>query len=656
MKKSIPYLLFLNYFAFLFLSLQYSAKFSLDGLGRLASAKSFWEVGLHGYNDHFFLGNIQNLFYPPAQDFLLGGLWKFLNALNLAPLVELPGITLFIYNQILVLLVLGGLTLFAKKLTSLTSQVFFIIFTSWIFYLDLYSTQSGVFGFLNFHQSPLVLFFQGLGFQDLLITGLSNQFLGLRIFLFFINSLTSKRFLLTTTLLTLCFLSHIIWGAVAFIYILTQIFSNPLVEIRKSATISLVTALGLSSFYWGPLLITSGAMQVESIFPIQIEAFLALCIFTFIFLKPKSPSFPFGLTAFILAALVTIPLFTAKLGFPTPHFHFYRWLAPALLILVLTITLVLEKSSPLSKIKRLAVCLAFIITWIGLFAGRFGTLNYDFFFTNNATPFISDLELKIPPDSRLLVLTPNRPIDFGNESQMFLENKGNLFLKGLYWESAPVNLEISKSFIELMGPPSVLHNFPENIWVDLDCETWANHFQEFVNNAGVELILVEKSTLQSPLDTEGMRKFKTCFPTLSSRWIFSKTTEGHTVYYNHEGTIVKTSDLENRNNIEWQRFNSGRYLFENLSSQTEYIQVAFQYFEGLQASSHKKPIHLEKQKWGFSIKLPPKEKVEVFYKIPHSYLAFQFMSSLLAITLLLLEFLPITTQWVYNRYTQSSRS
>ena len=160
----------------------------MDALGHLAGAVSFNRVGFLGFSDQYFTGGIQNLFYPPFHDFLLGGLLRLgFDPIHALKVFECGVIFAYFF-------ILHRLTI---SLRSGYRYFFYFLLCAWIY-----------------REKTNFLEFQGLGAMDFFVTGLLSQFLGA---LFFFGSLlelrkAKPRKAVLVALVSLSVLSHLIMG------------------------------------------------------------------------------------------------------------------------------------------------------------------------------------------------------------------------------------------------------------------------------------------------------------------------------------------------------------------------------------------------------------------------------------------------------------
>ncbi|MBO9668311.1 MAG: hypothetical protein J7501_16035, partial [Bdellovibrio sp.] len=338
--KHFEKLIFANCLVLIAILYRRDILYSLDGAGRYASAKNLFEVGLHGFNDHFFLGNIQNLFYPPLQDILLGLLIKF-NEILLGDFFS----DRFIYSFFTVGIFsfyMYALYSMARYLTSKYAKVFFLIFSSWTLYLNIYSFDKLLGHEINFYKDPFVIYFQGLSLQDIFIVGLTNQFLSAAFLVFGILALAKNDRNRTIFHLSMAILSHFIFGLViVLLCTVKKIFEKDF----KNLAIIGAASFGLTAFFVIPLFVYRSSMINVYSMPTRSGFWLTLVTFSFLFLKKKNFSYYLGFGSFLLVAFIAFAKLSERYGYPFPSFHFYRLLFPSLLLFIFTVGFALNESS-----------------------------------------------------------------------------------------------------------------------------------------------------------------------------------------------------------------------------------------------------------------------------------------------------------------------
>ncbi len=441
-------LLFLNCAVLLVILYQHNVLFSLDGGGRYASAKDLFEVGLHGFNDHFFLGNIQNLFYPPLQDFLLGLLIKLNGWICNGYFSDRSIFSLYIFS--IFTFYIYSLYCVCKFFHSKFAKLFVIFFSSWTLYFNLYFFDIFFGHTFNFYKRPFVIYFQGLSFQDIYTVGLTNQFLCAGFLILGILALARDSSNKTIFYITMSILSHFIFGLViVLLCIFKKLFDKDYKNLFKIGFIT----FGLTAFFMVPLLAYRYQMINVPSMPIRSGFWLTAVTFLFLLLRKNTYSYILGFTAFSLVGLIAFAKLIEKYYHFTPNFHFYRLLQPSLLLLILALGFAFNEQ--LGKIRKVLLATVFVVVWVVNFGGHYWAP--DTFSYYNPTLEKLDFPKKANlGDGRSYLFSIERPIDFTMDLNLYIQGERDFFTKGLYWESAPANQMISTPHYTLMQGPSVL--------------------------------------------------------------------------------------------------------------------------------------------------------------------------------------------------------
>jgi hypothetical protein len=475
-RKHFEKLIFLNCLVAALVLYLHDILYSLDGGGRYVSAKDLLEVGLHGYNDHYFFGGIQNLFYPPLHDFLLSiliklGEWGFGSHLNHRLLYS--AFVFIIFN-----LFIYSLYKVSRQFSSAKAKIFLLAFSSWMLYLNVYSHEKNWGSFLNFYQNPQIGYFQGLSFQDIYITGITNQFLSAAFLILSILSLTKKNNLKSSSLISLTILSHFVFGLVAVLFCTVQKLFNR--EFKNLLAIGSI-CFGLTAFFVIPLLIYRDYLIPQVAVPFRTGFWLSTVAVAFLFFKNRRFSFLLAFTSLILVGLVGYAKVFQKFEIPIVNFHYYRFLFPSLVMLILAVAFALDEQ--IGKVRGYLLLGIFAFIWFGNFGGHF-------YPENILTAYEPKME-KIEPsqqndfsEGRSYFFGIGRPVDFAVEVNTHLQNQRSFFTKGLYWESAPANRLISNSIFKMMGPPTVLEGTGAKSFENKTCDFYKCFFNSFLNMTG----------------------------------------------------------------------------------------------------------------------------------------------------------------------------
>jgi len=204
---------------------------SVDLAGHMASAHGLKSGLFHWYSDRFFLGAVQNLFYPPLDDLLLafwyavtGDQWVVAFRIHLCVLV---GLVLLGYRQI------------ASMLRTIPGLAFYAVLVAVVLHMD----------------KPGFARLQGNALTDLFRTGLTSQFLGTAMLLLLIRELLTRgRMSRLIPLLSLTMLSHIVGGLVAGLLTLSVLTAG---RRFRDAVVAGAAAAAVSAAYLIPFLASS---------------------------------------------------------------------------------------------------------------------------------------------------------------------------------------------------------------------------------------------------------------------------------------------------------------------------------------------------------------------------------------------------------------
>lgn len=429
---------------------------AVDQMGHIASAKLFWDGTFHGFIDQYFLGYVQNLFYPPLEDFILGA---FLKAAGTKWLLGYQ-----IYLSLVWLFFIHGIDRLRRKLNTPWASVFFLFGS----FLLLFNSHS-----VNIND-------QGLSVQDLLVFGLSSQLLS-GIFMMAVferilpDTASKKARTIDASLIiytTLALLSHLVTsmvlGAVFFVLIATR--PND----RKRLLISGALATGLSWFFWGPFLIYRSLIITGNVFnDPRLSPFLLFLVLTLgigvarfqkkSFFKRVLKADLLGLSAlamiFILPSLIEPIRKSFEWKWELPAFHYYRLSQYASWIQLWVICALLDRAALTGWKRKLLGASALGLSLLFL-VGKIPNPTY--FWRWEKPKKLDESVLKyevehIPPsEGRIWAKHLNRPISFGLDSWMGIHYPSLRFIKGLYWESALDNEAIGNYLLTLEGEPHVL--------------------------------------------------------------------------------------------------------------------------------------------------------------------------------------------------------
>ncbi|WP_413292292.1 hypothetical protein ACLSU7_12895 [Bdellovibrio sp. HCB185ZH] len=501
-----------------------------------------WEVGLHGYNDHYFLGGIQNLFYPPLHDLILSPLIKLFSTAFGQELNHRLLYSIFVFC--IFTFFISTIYNLSRHLQAIGAKIFLLIFISWMLSLNIYSYEENFGLFLNFYKVPHTIYYQGLSFQDIFITGLMNQFLSAGFLILSVVSISKKKNTKTAIFIALTILSHFIFGLVAVLYcIVMKILEKDL----KNLFYIGVICFGLTAMFLIPMSVYREFLVHQISLPKKTAFWLSMVAFLFLFFEKPKTSFCLSFTALLLAAIVGYAKTFQKFGLPVIPFHYYRLLYPTLLLVIIAVAFALNENT--SKTRKSLLVAVFLISWFGNFGGHLYSQNI---FTTYQ-PKLESITPSVAPDfgkGRSYMFGFARPVDFAMEIAAHVNGYRSFFTKGLYWESAPANRNISAAIFKMMGPPTVLEKEQPFEFEHKSCEFFTCFFNSFLNmTSATEVWMPSKESLIQffQMNYVERRKFISCYDNIlrslqrtDGELKFELISEAR--YINHNTSIVKPYD------------------------------------------------------------------------------------------------------------------
>jgi len=415
---------------------RYFTWYHYDHGGHAYGGTQLLEVGYHGFQDRIFMGSIQNLFYPPLEDFLLAG-FQLLSGWT--------GFELYpIYVAVILALFLGSQCSWVLTLQKGWTRILFASGLLWLFHLQ------------KFDSSNL----QGWSVFDAVVTGLSSQFLsGIGFFqllrLAFGRDRPARGGVLFWT--GFCVLSHLVTGILAGAVYLILAYVHR--WSRREILTGIGTLFAATAFFTLPFLAYRKWMISSTIYFRQSTWTLILLALTAsLSLRQRWKGAPWLLLAAVLyAPLILFPPLEARFAWSIP-FHFYRLAMPAWIFF--WAGLLLSADFPLSRRSLrwgVGVC---------MFAGliTLGTQMRPWWdIPVGSLPLQPPLEMETYPEGwrrgtggRTLVLGRTRSCDFGLDYILLGAFPGFQSIRGLHWEGSNGNAVISSYLATLFGPPVVL--------------------------------------------------------------------------------------------------------------------------------------------------------------------------------------------------------
>ena len=414
----------------------YFTWYHFDHGGHAYGGTQLLEVGYHGIQDRVFMGSIQNLFYPPLEDFLLAGLQL---------LSGWTGFELYpIYVSLILLLFLASQCTWVLTLQKGWTRLVFAAGLLWLFHLQ------------KFDSSNL----QGWSIFDAVVIGLSSQFLsGIGFFqllrLAFQEAPPSKPRVLFWT--GFCILSHLITGILASLVYLIIAFTR---KWRRPDILKGIAILfAATAFFTLPFLAYRKWMISSTIYFNQSTWTLVLMALTaaLSLWQRWKGSVWIVLATILYAPLILFPRLGAHLD-ESISFHFYRLAMPAWILFWAGLLGSADVRSSRSSVKRsMWACLLLTGLTLGTQMSPWWSV------TRGSLALKPPLEVESYPDGwrkgtggRTLVLGRTRSCDFGLDYILLGAFPGFSSIRGLHWEGSTGNAIISSYLVTLFGPPAVL--------------------------------------------------------------------------------------------------------------------------------------------------------------------------------------------------------
>ena len=447
----------------------------IDIGGHIASAKAVADGLFHSFNDRFFLGNIQNLFYPPLEDFLITGF-------------SIPFRLLFSsdpYRAALLGYQCYLLVLFAASLYSVNR-------VGKLIYPELLSRSYFYLLFFCFFWADKVysLRYQGYAAIDVLSIGLSSQLLSLIPLVWLIRETLSKRRPgLTCGLLLIIIYSHLITAIVAGLLVGINILLS---HKKKEWIVPLtLTAAGSAAFSL-PFLFYHSYLVDSLVFTEQQNVFLILAGSVFFFIPPKSRSRL--LVSMIIFASLLYARHAYTINLALPHLHYYRFESAGILFLIFILPSLLSRPNPDSSsrfsahllwIKRMLSIAVLCFFYVEFHPCRnISKWNY-----SKPSPVGVSEGWAAPPVGlgRAFTVSDMRAYDFGLESILSLSNPNYKSVKGLYWESSNGNLLINSYLANLVDLNVMLAS---NLYFNSPCSVEKCFLDDFINDYSITSLII----------------------------------------------------------------------------------------------------------------------------------------------------------------------
>ncbi len=383
----------------------------VDISGNIASARSFVDGYFQSFNEHFFAGYIQNLFYPPLQDLMLGSL------------IHLLG-----YNA----------TLAYQCYISILSVTFLFLLCKISRSFENSNAASFVslsFLFLFFLNKQKLFSFQGLALTDLILTGLSAQFLGsIFLLLYLLEQRKESRYPFLIIWATLATLSHLVVGLVMFFILVLEF----LYYRHRRILERLLWTVILSLFFWGPFFLQS--RYIASMNSYYEPAWLLWIANIFcLFLFRNSQARFYILASFLILSGSVVNTLSLKLGFTLPSFHYNRLQIYSLFFIILAFATLIADNR-VTNVRKYV-----LITFWGFILLQFPKIQIQSLLTElNAPRLTWSATTAEAPRGRTWVIDDSRAIvNSSIESMLYLGNTEQNSMKGLFWESSRNNTHLA---------------------------------------------------------------------------------------------------------------------------------------------------------------------------------------------------------------------
>lgn len=454
----------------------YPNLYAIDFWWQIASAELFISHGLHGRSLQRFQWIINNLFYPPAQDFLVATI-HWITSLD----------TLFsflVYVSVLLVVYFGVTWLISLQFKYIGSKILYFICAIIFFTLDKF---------------PDIWYVQWLWVVDILFTWLISQilwavFLQLTIY----EILTKKRIFLMSIYSILWFLSHlVVWPVTILLVTIFIAYYN-----RKQIIPYILSVIWLTAFFWVPFIWYKWQMASTNIFnPVPYLVTIILICWLLLWCKNKNI-----LLFSVVWTLILLPSYIYYLGqffsinIPLPNFHYYRFISIACIIWLPVLGLLSDTilwSGYMKNKRNNSIVQVSLYSALSIFILLVSyTKRWDFWIPMNKVlwkpviPSQQDLQNLswLSLNHRIFTIDRERPVDFAIDALDQYLWYQNSYVKWLFWESNYNNQLVSSYITNLLSPfNSVLYN---HYLGSISYSTYENIRNKFIENYGIWYILI----------------------------------------------------------------------------------------------------------------------------------------------------------------------
>ena len=470
----------------------------VDAAGHIASAAGLQDGMFHRFDDRFFLGYVQNLFYPPLEDALIAVLGFFSGDILLG---------YKLYLSALIIAYLAAILHFSIVFRKMITQIFFLMAMMILISLEKYGADS----------------FQGLSFPDILITGLTAEVLGAVFSLVLFRRLVDGEGNLTL-LLVLTILSHLVMGPIAVFTVL--VFA--VLQKRWSLLKDVGFALWVSMFFLGPMLLYREALFSSTIFRPLPYFLIIFLVYAAVMLAPgRRPYLPFAVVGICLVLPQELNSLTGKLfDFSLfPPYHYYRLGMPALLMLVIACAGLIEEKIEHRSSSYLRYATVILLAFFLL--RDFEIHGYDLDSPAYGQQNLETVDLGISSEtpSRTFVIHDERPCDFYVDALLVSQGSDALFNKGLYWESSRNNVLLSSYLATVLDRSSLVLDY----WYyqTSSCRELSCFLDHFIAANNLGFILVGDLAEVSYLDRERQGCYQTVLSLGTEHFVFERLRTVH---------------------------------------------------------------------------------------------------------------------------------
>lgn len=420
----------------------------IDITWHIASAKILWTSWFHNFYEGWYLWYIQNLYYPPLEDFLI---WVFAWFGNL-DFVMWYKIYLLVLLNVFIFWIYRLDKFFVSNISKIVFYIFMLVFLCL--------------------EKDWLTTFQGLWLFDAFITWLSSEILWWVFFVFMLYEFfdnKDKKYL--WLLLFFAMISHLVmWPLVFGLMIFFIIFNKRFYLIKH-----VILWFWLASFFVFPFLLNKTWVVMASVLYtwttwalIWLYVFLVLWLILFILLNKYNISvLLFSWIFFLLPAFIFI-VFWKNIF---PNFHYYRLIIVSLFFYLLSIVFLLDYIiQSKSKNKEIFLAILVLFVWFSFYALNFKIHYFSFYQTKPYHKYLNvnlnenqmkEFANKITDKQKRVLFIPDQRQHDNYVSSLFISKWYDInWVNWLYWESSMNNYYMS----------NYLSNIFTYIWVVLEAD------------------------------------------------------------------------------------------------------------------------------------------------------------------------------------------